>query len=68
MPTLNWMGKDKVISHHQDVPYRVLEHKYGFTAKNGNQTEPTLQTERKIKYENTTMCKVHSTFRDAKTA
>lgn len=25
MPTLNWMGKDKVISHHRDVPYRVLE-------------------------------------------
>jgi adenine-specific DNA-methyltransferase len=41
MPTLNWIGKDKVISHHQDVPYRVLEHKYGFTAKNGDQTEPT---------------------------
>lgn len=32
MPTLNWIGKDKVVSHHQDVPYRVLEHKYGFTA------------------------------------
>jgi adenine-specific DNA-methyltransferase len=32
MPTLNWIGKDRVVSHHQDVPYRVLEHKYGFTA------------------------------------
>lgn len=41
MPTLNWIGKDKVISHHQDVPYRVLEHKYGFTADKGEQTEPT---------------------------
>jgi adenine-specific DNA-methyltransferase len=41
MPTLNWIGKDKVVSHHQDVPYRVLEHKYGFTAENGDQTEPT---------------------------
>ena len=41
MPTLNWIGKDKVVSHHQDVPYRVLEHKYGFTADKGNQTEPT---------------------------
>lgn len=41
MPTLNWIGKDKVISHHQDVPYRVLEHKYGFTAKKGEQTKPT---------------------------
>lgn len=25
MPTLDWMGKDKVINHHRDVPYRVLE-------------------------------------------
>tara|TARA_R110002050_G_scaffold285161_2_gene434688 strand:- start:493 stop:2148 length:1656 start_codon:yes stop_codon:yes gene_type:complete len=41
MPTLNWIGKDKVISHHQDVPYRILEHKYGFTVKKGEQTEPT---------------------------
>jgi adenine-specific DNA-methyltransferase len=41
MPTLNWIGKDKVISHHQDVPYRVLVHKYGFTSENGEQTEPT---------------------------
>ncbi|MBJ7882505.1 site-specific DNA-methyltransferase [Gelidibacter salicanalis] len=40
MPTLNWIGKDKVVSHHQDVPYRVLEHKYGFTAEKGDQKEP----------------------------
>ena len=31
MPTLNWIGKDKVVNHHQDVPYRILEHKYGYT-------------------------------------
>ncbi|MCM1154398.1 MAG: site-specific DNA-methyltransferase [Roseburia sp.] len=30
MPTLNWIGKDKVINHHLDVPYRVLERKYSF--------------------------------------
>lgn len=24
MPTLDWIGKDKVINHHMDVPYRVL--------------------------------------------
>ncbi|ERM80915.1 hypothetical protein P872_11085 [Rhodonellum psychrophilum GCM71 = DSM 17998] len=35
MPTLNWIGKDKVISHHQDVPYRVLDHKYGFDSESG---------------------------------
>lgn len=34
MPTLNWIGKDKVISHHHDVPFRVLEHQYGFRADN----------------------------------
>lgn len=41
MPTLNWIGKDKIVNHHQDVPYRVLEHKYGFTADNEEQTKPT---------------------------
>ncbi len=30
MPTLNWIGKDEVVTHHQEVPYRVLEHWYGF--------------------------------------
>ncbi len=33
MPTLNWIGKDKVVTHYRDVPYRVLEHKYGFTSE-----------------------------------
>ena len=30
MPTLEWIGKEKVINHHQDVPYRVLERQYSF--------------------------------------
>ena len=30
MPTLDWIGKDKVINHHNDVPYKVLEHKYSY--------------------------------------
>lgn len=30
MPTLEWIGKDKVINHHLDVPYRVLEHQYTY--------------------------------------
>lgn len=33
MPTITWIGKDKVVSHHQDVPYKVLEHKYGFNSE-----------------------------------
>lgn len=32
MPTLNWIGKDKVINHHLDVPYRVLEEQYTYNA------------------------------------
>ena len=30
MPTLHWIGKDKVINHHAEVPFRVLQHKYGY--------------------------------------
>ena len=32
MPTLEWIGKEKVINHHQQVPYRVLEKKYTYNA------------------------------------
>ena len=38
MPTLEWIGKSKVINHHQDVPFRVLERKYSFD-KNGQHDE-----------------------------
>ncbi|WP_311777163.1 site-specific DNA-methyltransferase [Trueperella abortisuis] len=30
MPELNWVGKDKVITHHLDVAYRVLDHQYSY--------------------------------------
>lgn len=30
MPELTWVGKDKVITHHLDVPYHVLERQYSF--------------------------------------
>ena len=30
MPTLEWIGKDKVVNHHQQVPYRVLERQYSY--------------------------------------
>lgn len=33
MPTLEWIGKDKVINHHQQVPYRVLEPVYTYNAE-----------------------------------
>lgn len=46
MPTLHWIGKDKVINHHIDVPFRVLEHSYGFN--NGEQTEEETNSGNKI--------------------
>lgn len=33
MPTLEWIGKDKVINHHQKVPFKVLEEKYTYNAE-----------------------------------
>ena len=30
---LEWMGKQKVVNHHNDVPFHVLERKYSFDAK-----------------------------------
>jgi adenine-specific DNA-methyltransferase len=41
MPTLHWIGKDKVINHHQDVPFRLLDHQYGALADGTQTTEPT---------------------------
>ena len=38
MPTLEWIGKEKVINHHQDVPFRVLERQYSFD-EDGKHTE-----------------------------
>lgn len=33
MPTLHWIGKEKVVGHHRHVPFKTLEHQYHFTAK-----------------------------------
>lgn len=38
MPTLEWIGKEKVINHHMDVPYRVLSRVYSFDL-NGRHSE-----------------------------
>ena len=46
MPTLHWIGKDKVINHHMDVPFKVLEHSYGFD--NGTQTNQETKSGNKI--------------------
>jgi adenine-specific DNA-methyltransferase len=35
MPTLHWVGKEKVVNHHHDVPFRVLNKVSTFTAPEG---------------------------------
>ena len=51
MPTLHWIGKEKVVSHHQDVPYKILNHKYSYTEK-GKQKEETNSGNKIIKGDN----------------
>jgi adenine-specific DNA-methyltransferase len=46
MPTLHWIGKDKVINHHLDVPYKVLDHQYRF--ENGTETNKETKSGNKI--------------------
>ena len=38
MLTLEWIGKNKVVNHHQEVPFRVLERQYSFDEQ-GQHTE-----------------------------
>ena len=38
MPTLDWIGKSKVINHHLEVPYKILERKYSYDVR-GQQNE-----------------------------
>ena len=41
MPTLTWVGKDKVVNHHLDVPFRVLQHESHFDAPDGSPANST---------------------------
>ena len=38
MPTLEWIGKNNVVNHHLEVPYRVLERQYSYD-EHGQRTE-----------------------------
>lgn len=49
MPTLNWIGKEQIINHHNDVPFRVLERKYTFgDCRDAARHVPTDTTNNKI--------------------
>lgn len=41
MPQLTWVGKDKVKNHHHDVPFRLLNTQYTFTANEGTPANST---------------------------
>jgi len=41
MPTLHWVGKNKVVNHHHDVPFRLLDKQYSFTANDGTPANST---------------------------
>jgi adenine-specific DNA-methyltransferase len=43
MPKLHWIGKEKVVNHHRDVPFRVLEKKYEY-----NRSADQTSSENKI--------------------
>jgi len=44
MPKLTWVGKEKVESHHHDVPYRVLKKMYSFASQPASQPSvPIIQ-------------------------
>lgn len=38
MPNLHWVAKNKVITHHQDVPYRILNPKYFYDEQGESQS------------------------------
>ncbi len=46
MATLHWIGKEKVVNHHLEVPFKTLKHKY--TYKDGKKLEDGTRSENKI--------------------
>ena len=46
MPSLHWIGKEKVINHHHDVPFRVLDQQYTFSVDPAERgpSEPATDT------------------------
>lgn len=50
MPTLHWIGKDKVVNHHQDVPYKILDKQY--TYYNGKETKNELSDNKIVQGDN----------------
>lgn len=45
---LEWMGKQKVVNHHNDVPFQVLERKWSFVSRGGAENAESLDRINKI--------------------
>jgi hypothetical protein len=41
MPTLHKIGKEKVVSHHHEVPFKTLRREYEFVAPEGTPANST---------------------------
>lgn len=39
MPELNWIGKSKIVTHHLEVPYRVLDRQFSFDASGQHEAD-----------------------------
>lgn len=50
MPTLHWVGKEKVVNHHHDIPFRTLQHQDRFAS--GDKTPPNSTDNRIIQGDN----------------
>lgn len=52
MPTLNWIGKEAVINHHNDVPFRTLDKKYIFAGDNSKDVASNISANKIIHGDN----------------
>lgn len=41
MPTLHWIGKEKVVKHHHEVPFKILQREYVHNAPEGTPANST---------------------------
>ena len=48
MPELTWIGKDKVVNHHHDVPFRILEKQYTFESDESGKSSQSGKSGNKI--------------------
>ncbi|MCP5513406.1 MAG: site-specific DNA-methyltransferase [Leptospiraceae bacterium] len=52
MPSLQWIGKEKVINHHKDVPFQFLDHQYSFVDGKKKKTKEPISNNKIIHGDN----------------